>query len=109
MAIGHGKVYFVNQSKIRRGVWIDDDIIERDYSYQLLSNNKRFENGIGLNDDITISNRISIIADAFANQNYFNIKYVEYNGAKWKVSSVEINAPRLILTLGGIYNDWTEA
>lgn len=109
MAIGHGVVGFAIQSEKRPGVWTDDNIIRREYSYQVLSNNRRFENGIGLNEDITISNRISILADAFANQNYFNIKWVEYNGAKWKVSSVEINAPRLVLTLGGIYNDWTEA
>lgn len=109
MAIGHGVVGFAIQSETRPGVWTDDNIVRREYSYQVLSNSRRFENGIGLNEDITISNRISILADAFANHNYFNIKWVEYNGAKWKVSSVEINAPRLVLTLGGIYNDWTEA
>lgn len=109
MAIGHGIVGFVTQKEIRPGVWSENEIVEREYGYQILSNNRRFESGIGLNDDISISNKISIIADAFANQNYFNIKYIKYNGAAWKVSSVEINAPRLMLTLGGIYNDWTEA
>ena len=56
------------------------------------------------NDDIIISNEISIIADKFAYENFYAMKYVEYSGAKWKITNVEVQHPRLILTTGGIYN-----
>ena len=58
-----------------------------------------------LNDDVNISNEISIVADPFAYQNFHAMRYVEFMGAKWKISSVEVQYPRLILTVGGVYND----
>lgn len=59
----------------------------------------------GVNDDITISNRISIFQNSFVMNNLHDIKYLTYGGAKWKVSSVELNYPRIILTTGGLYNN----
>ena len=55
-------------------------------------------------DDINISNEFSIVADAYANENFHNIKYVEYMGTKWKISTVTVQRPRLILSAGGVYN-----
>ena len=57
------------------------------------------------NDDLRINNKISIVADAFAYQNFHAIKYIWYNGVKWKVVGVEVSRPRLILTTGGVYNE----
>ena len=59
----------------------------------------------GVNDDLDIRNDISIVADAFAYQHFHQMKWVEWYGAKWKVRSVEVNRPRLILSIGGVYND----
>ena len=56
------------------------------------------------NDDINIANRISIVADEFACVNSYAMRYVEFKGVRWKVTSVEVLPPRLILTLGGVYN-----
>ena len=57
-----------------------------------------------VNDDLNINMTLSIVADPFAYQNFHQIKYAEYMGSKWKVSSIEVQYPRLILTLGGVYN-----
>lgn len=57
-----------------------------------------------VNDDIHIANRISIVADPFAQENFHSIRYAEWMGTKWKVVNVEAAYPRLVLTLGGVYN-----
>lgn len=81
-----------------------ETIVERNYCGDLIRNNRRLQAGEGLNDDINITNEISIIADPYANQNFHSIRYVGFMGAKWKVSSVDVQYPRLILALGGVYN-----
>lgn len=60
---------------------------------------------LSINDDIKLTNRFSIIADPFAQENYQSIRYVEYRGAKWRASNVELAYPRIIITVGGVYND----
>lgn len=57
-----------------------------------------------INDDVDIQQRISLVADPFAYENFSNLKYVTYMGVKWKVTGVEVQRPRLILTLGGVWN-----
>ena len=65
---------------------------------------RRLVSGDKVNDDVNISNEISILADAFALQNFQNIRYVEWNGTKWKVSSITVERPRMTLEIGGLYN-----
>ena len=79
-------------------------IKERSYTGDVLSKSWKFESSDNTNDDINISNRISIVADEFAYENSYAIRYVEFKGARWKVSNIEVLPPRLILTLGGVYN-----
>ena len=83
---------------------IGDTIEERSYYGDVLKNNRRWEQGEGVNDDLNVSNKISIIADAFAYEHAYAIKYIEWMGAKWKVTDLEIDRPRLILTIGGVWN-----
>ena len=61
-------------------------------------------NADSTNDDLTVNNQISIIADPFAYQNFHSMKFVELYGARWKIKNVEVKYPRLILTVGGVYN-----
>lgn len=68
------------------------------------SEHPRLQTSESLNDDINVANEISIVADPFAMQNFHKMRYVVFMGEKWKVSSVEVQYPRLILTIGGIYN-----
>ena len=104
MAKFYGKLGFVSYEKRRPGVYSEVGIENRFYSGDVIRNARRWENGESINDDLTISNSISIIADPYAYDHLSAIRYVEWMGTKWKVSSFEIQRPRLILQLGGVYN-----
>lgn len=98
-AIGYGK-----SVETSPGVWTDE-ITERSYYGDLIRNTRRLESSDKLVSDINISNDISIVADQFANDNFHAMRYIEFMGAKWKIASVEVKPPRLILTIGGLYNE----
>ena len=82
----------------------DVNIIEKTVFGDVLKGSSKWSEGRYLNDDLKISSRISIVADAFAWQHFSRIKYCEWLGVKWKVIDIEPLRPRLILTLGGEYN-----
>ena len=103
MAKFYGKIGYAMIKETTPGVWVEE-IVERSYYGDVIRNIRRLQGSENLNDDINVSNEISIVADAFANQNFYSMRYVEYMGAKWKVSSVEVKYPRLILNIGGVYN-----
>lgn len=103
MAKFYGLIGYAVTEEISPGVWAEQ-IKERQYFGDLIRDTRRLQGSENLNDDINISNEISIVADPFAYQNFHSMRYVEFMGAKWKVSSVEVKYPRLILTIGGVYN-----
>lgn len=87
------------------GIW-RSKIIERDgYVGDIIRNSRSFRESNHQNDDFTITNQISIISDLYAQQNYSSIRYVLWNGVKWKASNVTIGYPRIIIELGGVYKD----
>ena len=104
MAKFFGIVGYAEMKETSPGVWTEE-IIERSYKGDITKNSKRNEGGEYLNDNIRLSNTISILCDAYAYEHFFAIKYVEWMGAKWKVTDVEVKRPRLILSIGGVYND----
>lgn len=85
------------------GEWVDR-IKERMYTGDYYKRGSKWSNGIGSNDDLTITTDISIIADPYAYNNFSKIKYVCYGGANWKVTAVDVQRPRIILTTGGVWN-----
>ena len=86
------------------GVYVDV-IVEHSYYGDVVRAVRNLEVGDDkINEDISVSNSISIIADAYANENFLKIKYVKWSGVLWNVPSVEVRAPRLILSLGSVYN-----
>lgn len=85
------------------GIWVEK-ITERDYYGELMRNSRRTQQGDSINDNITISNQISILSDPYAMQNFHAIRYATFMGTKWKVNSIEVQYPRLVLELGGEYN-----
>lgn len=103
MAKFYGKIGYITPVEYEPGCW-EEQIIERPYFGDLTRNTARFQQSGGVNDDINISNNISIIADPYANENFQHMRYVEFMGAKWKIINVEVQYPRLILTVGGVYN-----
>lgn len=103
MAKYYGKIGYAETKEITPGVW-NEQIIEKEHYGNLLQDTIRYQQSGNLNDNIVISNRISILADPFAVENSHLIRYVEFMGTKWRVSSIEVQYPRLILTLGDVYN-----
>lgn len=99
----YGKIGFAVLNESTPGVW-DEDIEERNCYGDLIQNTRRLQGSSNLNDDINITNELIIVSDPYADKNFHSIRYVELMGAKWKVTSVEVQYPRLILTLGGVYN-----
>jgi len=85
------------------GVW-GEKIVERPFFGELIRNTRSMQNSGQVNDDINIANSISILADPFAYQNFHLMRYASYMGTKWKITNVEVQHPRLILTVGGVYN-----
>ncbi len=98
-----GKIGFGVTAETSPGVWTET-IEERLYYGDVLRNTRQLQNSGGVNDDIAVSNEISIISDPYANRNFHAMRYVEFMGAKWKISAAEVQYPRLILTVGGLYN-----
>lgn len=101
-----GIIGFKVLSEIRPSVW-QPTIIERMYRGDVNRVSRRNQSSDKVNDDMTISNEIEILADAYAFQNFQNIQYVTWLGANWKVGSVSVEPPRLILEIGGVYNGET--
>ena len=103
MAKFYGKVGYASTVETRPGVW-DEQITERNYYGELTRNARNLQSPGQVNDNVDIANEISIIADPFAYQNFHSMRYVEYMGAKWKITKVDASQyPRLILTAGGEY------
>ena len=78
--------------------------VERFYKGDLIRNNRRLEGSGEINDNVRISNQISIVADPYALTHIFAMRYVKWMGVAWKVTDVDVETPRLILTIGGVYN-----
>jgi hypothetical protein len=103
MAKFYGKIGYSTTEETAPGVW-EENVTERSYYGDLIRNTRRYQSTDQVNDDLNISNEISILADPYAYENFHSMKYVEFMGAKWKVTSVEVQYPRLILSVGGVYN-----
>lgn len=88
------------------GVW-GEEIIEKPYRGDILKNMNRWQTTDKVNDNFVLSNRISIISDPFSEKNLQWIKYVNWKGVNWKVESIDILRPRIILSIGGVYNGTT--
>lgn len=107
MAKFYGPIGYGITSETAPGVWTDT-IVERNYRGDVLQNYRKISQGESINDNIEVSNRLSIISDPFAMQHFHTIKYVKWMGAAWKVTTVDASQrPRLILTIGGVYNGET--
>jgi len=103
MAKFFGKIGYGETEETTPGVWTDTIVI-KEYYGDVLKNTRKLSEGENLNKDLSVANSISIVADAYANEHFFAIRYVEWAGALWTVDSVEVQSPRLLLRLGGVYN-----
>jgi len=102
----YGEIGYAMTVEKKPGVW-QEQITTRMYTGDVLRDIARMQSGQNLNDDLTIDNRLGIVADPFAYEHFSSMRYIKWMGALWKVKSVEVQRPRLILTIGGVYNEQT--
>lgn len=103
MAKFYGRVGYGKPVETKPGVWVDQ-ITEKLYFGDVIRDTRKLVDGEALNDDLSVGNSISIVATAYAKEHFFAIRYVEWAGVLWTVPTVEVQGPRLILRLGGVYN-----
>ncbi len=108
MAKFYGVIGFEDSRETRPGVF-EPTVTKRSYSGDVLRSSKRNEGAEQINDNVSISNQFSIVADKYAYNHIYGMRYIEYMGAKWKISDVEIQHPRLIISVGGIYNGYEDS
>ena len=108
MARFYGRIGYGESVESAPGVW-EDQIVEHSYTGDIIRNSRNLREGENLNMDLSVQNSISIVADAYANDHFFAIRYVEWAGTLWTISSVEVQSPRLLLRLGEVYNGPTPA
>lgn len=103
MAKFYGPVGYVETVETAPGVW-KEQVTEHIHSGDVLRNAHRVQSADKMTDDIVINNQISIVADPYATGHLQYIRYAKFKGVKWEVTNVDIPYPRIILTLGGVYN-----
>lgn len=99
-AIGYGESAEVPASS---GVW-KDVITEYSYYGDVIRNTAKREHGEGLNANVGVGNSISVVADQYAIDHVQAIRYIRWDGALWTVTNVDVQPPRLIISLGEVYN-----
>ena len=99
-----GLIGFSTVSETYPGVWTET-INERRYYGDLLKNRTNFINNAVVNPGVTLNHTISILVDAFCLENSHNMRYVTVNGVKWRINNFELAHPRMIVNVGGVYND----
>lgn len=104
MAKWSGMIGFENQAETEPGVW-EDCIVEKKYFGDFLKNYRSLDDKSQINDSVSISNQISFVSDPYARNNFFKIRYATFMGAKWKVKNIDVQLPRIVLSLGELYNE----
>jgi hypothetical protein len=105
MAKFYGAIGYSTEVETRPGVW-KNQITERHYAGDTIRNSSRWSSSQdSTNDDLNINNQFSVLADPYAYQNFHEMKYIEFMGTRWKITNVEVQYPRLILTVGGEYTN----
>lgn len=103
MAKWYGKIGYADNVEVEPGLR-EDSIVEKSYFGDLTRNTRKLQTSGDINDNLNIANELSIVADPYAVQNFYKMRYVEFNRAKWKITDVEVQYPRLILSIGGLWN-----
>lgn len=106
MAKFHGKIGYAQTAETAPGVH-EEVITEHLYYGDVVQNRSLLRGGDQVNPGVSLGNLISIVADAYAREHFFAIRYVEWAGVRWTVQDVEVQPPRLLLRLGEVYNGLT--
>lgn len=104
----HGKVGYVETIETKPGLWETVETV-RTYYGDVIRNAKHDSYGSKVNADVQVTNQISIVADPYARDHFFSLKWIEWQGALWSISDVEVQPPRLIISIGGLYHEDMES
>ena len=107
MAKFAGKIGFINQVEKEPGLF-ENETVERSYTGDILQDVRRWNNVEKVNDDLTLGNRFSIVADGYILDNMYTMKYMIWRGVRWSITKIELQTPRIIITVGGVYNGVVE-
>lgn len=103
MAKFYGKIGYASMAITAPGV-TSEVIKTRKYSGDVTKNYNKVESSEYLNSNVNIRNIISIVADPYALDNIYAMRYIEWMGTRWDVTSIEVLPPRLLISIGGVYN-----
>ena len=103
MAKFYATIGFVMTGETVPGVWTESTTTKK-YACDVVKVSRKLQGQDQVNDDINIANQFSIVADPYASSNFFAMRWIEFQGVKWKIASVDVQRPRLVLTIGGLYN-----
>lgn len=103
MAKFFGEIGYGESVQVSPGVW-DDVITERSYYGDVVRNTRKLSEDAKVNNDLSVGNSISIVADPYAYEHFFAMRYINWAGTSWIISDVEVQRPRLLLRLGGVYH-----
>lgn len=103
MARFHGKVGFIEPKEIEPGIW-EDTPVEKSYTGVILSAHTKWEENQSLNDNLTLSTRVAITMNTTQTCSLGYIRYVSLHGQRWCVTKIDVQAPKVILSIGGLYN-----
>ena len=103
MAKWYGQIGFGETTEVERGIY-KFVITEHPYYGDLSSQRYSAATADQINDDVKMTNTLSIVADPYAMEHCGYMKYVVIHNCLWKVNSVEIQYPRLVIQIGGVYN-----
>lgn len=107
MARYYGAIGFADgEVETAPGLW-SERIVEHTYRGEVTRNQVRWNQGSEMHDPLRIDNAISVISDPYLERHVSDIRYITWLGSKWKVSSVSIQRPRLIIQIGGLYHEQT--
>ena len=106
MAKYFGIIGYEVTREVEPGIYVEE-FVENQYYGDIVKNSRRLQDASKVNPDFSLSNQFSIVADPFANENSQYMKYVVLMGTKWKITKVGVQYPRLLLTVGGVYNEYT--
>ena len=104
-----GKIGFAVMKNEGEGIYTEE-IEEKVYYGDLLSS--RWNNENNQNSPLVVNcffvilnNSISVICDKYLSENISVIRYITYKNSKWCITGIEIQPPRIIINIGGIYNE----
>lgn len=100
----YGAIGFAETKETAPGVWTQE-IVERNYYGDVTRSIRKWDQSGKVNDDLTLNNEISLVADPYAYNHFHTIRYVSWCGVKWRVNTIEARRPRLIMQIGGVYDE----